>query len=80
MKEGDIDMKCQCCGERLPERTISSKKSRGEVMEFNTTAKCTKCDWSVTYNKQDDWRHVEDLKKCPKCSAEIKRVPYKPIS
>lgn len=47
---------------------------------YDTTKKCTNCDWQNTYDSNDDWRHVGELKKCPKCGAELKVIPYKPIT
>ena len=50
MKKGDIDMKCQCCGERLPEGTISSKKTikvteLGRRLAIHKIAVCPSCQY-----------------------------------
>lgn len=50
------------------------------MSDYNTTKKCLdpKCGWANTYDKDDDWRHVGDLEKCPRCGGPVETIPYKP--
>jgi predicted Zn-ribbon and HTH transcriptional regulator len=48
--------------------------------DYNTTVLCKSCGWANTYDKNDDWRHMGDIKRCPRCTAEVIRVSYKPIT